>query len=123
MPDFDEESWRQDRILAQPPGDGGEDAADEVVQTEAQNFGGTPDGSDPVPNADSGEDEGEVRRGPGRPRKPKPDGPAVRTKSVRVELELEIYAQVKMRSWTENKAPGLIVAELVEEHFRETTGK
>ena len=137
MPQFDPETWKRDQIRAQGP-EGGDDPAGEVARTEAQGFGaatpaegtaaepdqGTgdaPDGGEEATGAAEGAEP--ERRGPGRPRKEKPDGPTVPTKSVRVELELDTYAKVKMTSWLDGRSPGAIIAGLVRMHYSQEDAK
>ena len=106
MPDLNlnEDRWRGKGILA-----GEDDPAGEVARTEQQGFGRESGSPDPADEARP--------RGPGRPRNPPSDKPKERTKSVRVELPLPVYGEVKMMSWKLGIPPGKIIAELVAEHL------
>ena len=59
-----------------------------------------------------------AKRGRGRPRKPPPGAPPEPIKSVRVDMPIDLYIEIKTLSIRENRSPGAILLELATRHVQ-----
>ena len=74
--------------------------------------------AEPPPAGLPGKQPATAKRGRGRPRKPPPATPPEPIKSVRVDMPVDLYIEIKTLSIRENRSPGAILLELATRHVQ-----